>query len=212
MQSSPMLDATSPINETALIQLRAMHDEDAAQVIDGRMRQLEQIWKRSFAERGCLMVEIKQRLLWQHIDDPSTGMACKSMERYIATVAPQSRSDCYAAMRAVEELTDIPRNELIEMPRANIEVMRSLSSNVRQQPEVLEAAKTMTEKQFTAKIASDFPSQWVESKHIIKLNFSASAGEAVERLIERTMERDGYSTKEEVIEAWGVDYMNGSAV
>lgn len=209
--TSIILDSREAITETTLIRLRSLADEEAAVILDSRMSTLEDIWKTSFVERGLIALEIEERLLWQHIDDPKTGIPFTSKERYILTRCPQSRSDVYAALKAVKELRDVPRDALREIPRCNVNVLQSLSSKVRQQPEVLEAARTMTEKQFVAKIAADHPQQHIESKHIIKLNFTASAGEVVERLIEQTMERDGYTSKEEVIEAWGVDYMQGNS-
>lgn len=207
MPTNLILDSREAITETTLIHLRTWLDEDAAAFMDERMVALESIWKTSFVERGWIALEFEERLLWQHIDDPATGLPFTSKERYIATRCPQSRSDVYAALKAVKELRDVPREALREMPRCNINVLQSLSSKVRQQPEVLEAAKTMTEKQFTAKIASDYPSQHLEQKRKVTLNFSDSAFAVYQQFIQAAEERENCTSAEQSVEMAIVNWM-----
>lgn len=191
-----------PITELTLVNLRSATDQYAAQILDAKMRVLEQQWRRSFVEKGLIAVEMKQRQLWKHVLDPQ-GQPFKSMEAWICNAAPQSRSDCFAAMRAVEELRDIPREQLAEIPRVNIATLRQLSTAVRSDPAVLEAARNLSEHEFTAKIEAEFPSQHVEARKPIKLRPTTSQSLVVERAIQRAIELGAHDREEglEVV-AW----------
>ena len=156
----------SAITELALVSLRSMPEEKAARILDHRLRSLEESYKRSFCERGVIGLEVQERQLWRWMAD-FDGSQFGSFEQWVIKAAPHSRSDVFAAMRAVKELRDVPRAELESMPRCNIEVLRSLSTGVRSKPEVIEAAKSLPEKAFVAKIEQAYPDQHLESKRTV---------------------------------------------
>lgn len=200
---------TSPITprvvdtELSLIHIRAMPEEQAATLLDGRLRALESIWKRSFAERGLILIEMQERKLWRFLVT-SDGLQYGSFEAWVVAAAPQSRSDCFAAMRVIRELKDVPVAELSQMPRCNLSLMQGLSSGVRQQPEVIEAAKTLPEREFVAKIQADFPAQHIESRQAVMMPKEDCA--EFEAAIARSMER-GATTRAEAIKDISINYL-----
>lgn len=158
---------SSEITELSLIQLRTLSADDAAAVLDDRLRVLEAQYKRSYAERGLLLLEMKERQLWKHLRD-ANGNPFTSFERYICEAAPYSRRDCFAALAAVKELRDISASDLMEVPRCNISVMTQLSPRVRSQPEVLKQAKNLSEREFRSFIGVTHPTEHIPSKTLLE--------------------------------------------
>ena len=59
------------------------------------------------------------------------------------------------ALATIQKLPDVPMEKLVATPRCNIMTLTQVSSSVRALPEVLEAAQTLSEEQFTAKLTKD---------------------------------------------------------
>ena len=192
------------VTESTLIRLRQMPDGEAAVALDSRLRSLEEAWKRSFIEKGVILHEVKQRLLWAKLDDPETGEPYTSFDRWVLRSAPQSRSDCYAALKAVEELRDIPRHQLEQVPRCNISILQALSSQVRQNEEVIQWATSTSQKDFVARIEYAYPEQHIESRRLLHLNPVASARPIIDKGFRLVMEHEGLTTREQVLEYWAV--------
>ena len=72
----------SGITELAL-GISGMSDEEAAQALDTRMRSLEEQWKRSFIERGLVLLEFEERKLWRLVKDRDTGQPYTSLDKWI---------------------------------------------------------------------------------------------------------------------------------
>lgn len=208
--TSLMLDVNG-ITEATLINLRNMPDEIAAVALDGRLRALEIQWKRSFLERGLLLLEMEQRQLWRKLTDPHTQEPYSSLEKWICSAAPQSRSDAYAALRAVKELRDIPRQSLEAIPRCNVAILQALSTAVRNEPEVLKAAKDLPEREFIRKIQKDWPEQHIEERRMLHMNPTKTASTVIERAIKLAMQVEGLTTREQVLEMWATEYLQGHA-
>jgi hypothetical protein len=205
MKPSPILDTSSPVTELSLLQLRSMPEEKAAAFLDLRLRALEDAWKHSYVERGLILIEVQDRQLWRWMVD-FAGEQYESFENWVCRAAPQSRSDCFAAMRAVRELHEIPMKELSEIPRCNVEVLRSLSSGVRIQPEVVAAAQALPEKEFRDKIRQDHPEQHIESKRRLVLNLTAGEYDLVCCVLDDIGAKLGLSDREGEILALVIDY------
>jgi hypothetical protein len=157
----------SEITELTLVRLRTMPDWEAADVLDDRLRVLEVQWKRGYAERGLILLEVQERELWRHIRDRE-GVGYTSFERWVVGSAPYSRRDCFAALAAVKELKDIPASVLMDVPRCNIGVLQQLSSGIRSQPEVLQQAKTLSEKELLAYVAVKHPTEHIPAKTLLE--------------------------------------------
>jgi hypothetical protein len=165
------------------------------------MRQLEQQYKRSYVMRGVCGLEVKQRQLWKVLQ-------FSSFEQWLQNACPQSRADVYAAMRTVEELTEIPRQELEEIPRMNLKVLQSLSTAVRRDPGVLQAAKVCSEREFVAKVQQAHPEQHMESHRRLVFNPTMSAALLIEGAIERAINSGQVGSREEWLEACAAEQWN----
>lgn len=139
---------------TAIRVLDTRQAADAVAVILGALDKAE---KQVFATRGMALILIEERKLWE-------GRA-STMGQWIKQVAPTSWSECYAAMRSVRELLpDVPLEDLKEIKRCNVEEMKKLSSSVRRDRKVIEAAKTKPLREFLAQTANDHPDQHLDVK------------------------------------------------
>jgi hypothetical protein len=185
-------------------------DDIAAKQVDSRLIALENVHKKTFIERGILLLEAERRLLWQYIVNPETGHPFSSFHRWLLARAPHSRSDCYAALAAAKDLQDIPEQELIEIPRCNISLLRKLSTQVRRESAVLGAAKVSSEADFTAKIERDYPNQHVEGKRRLVLTLSQSAYDSITAILEQAMEVFSTTSPAEALEGimsdWSLSY------
>ncbi len=162
--------------------VRVLPHQEAADAVAAILNALDTVEKQVFAARGMALLIVEERRLWE-------GRA-ESMGQWIKAIAPNSWSDCYAAMRSVRELLpDVPFEDLREMKRCNLEEVKKLSSAVRRDRKVIEAAKTKPLVEFLAETASSHPEQHLSLKT------------RLEEAIEMCMELEGCGRKqaEEVI-------------
>jgi hypothetical protein len=158
---------TEEVTELTLIAMRSIPDWEAAYMLDSRLRVLEVQYKHGFVERGLILVEMQERELWKHVRNQD-GKQYESFERWVCGAAPYSRRDCFAAMKAVRELQAVPTDQLAEIPRCNIALLTQLSTGVRSDPEVLEHAKNLSEKEFRACIAVTHPEQHLAAQTLME--------------------------------------------
>lgn len=180
-------------------------DEQAARFLDKRLRSIEQKQKHHFVEIGLICNEVSDRALFKEL-------GYKSFDLWIITAAPVCRSGAYAAMRALKDLEGIPLSDLIEMPRANIETLRKLSSNVGRTPEVIEAAKTSGERQFKEYLQQEQPQQHVEQTYRIAFCASQGLAKLVEDVLGHLMKTEACTSREEALEAIVTDYCNSNSI
>jgi hypothetical protein len=151
--------------------IKEMDRHEAADAVAAILASLDKAEKQVFAARGMALLLIEELNLWE-------GRA-SSMGQWIRQVAPNSWSDCYAAMRTVRELLpDVPLDDLKDMKRCNVETIKKLSSTVRRDPKVIEAAKTKPHLEFLAETAKDHPDQHLSLKS--KLEEAVKMCEALE--------------------------------
>ena len=96
-----------------------------------------QAWDKAILSRteiGILCREVRDTPLWQ--------CRCESFESWMSLAAPRARSTAYQYLREVTELQDIPDEHLSQIRGENVDTVMHLSTAVRAEPEVLEAAKT----------------------------------------------------------------------
>lgn len=145
--------------------IEGMHDKEAAQVLDNRLRALEEQHKRSFVEYGLILLEVQSRELWRYVIDPFSGNVYRNFSKWVEGAAPLCRRDCFAALAAIKELADVPPEQLAEMPRCNIELLKLLTTSDRKEflykqsgetISVIEAAKTMRLKEFVVELRKRF--------------------------------------------------------
>jgi len=171
------------LNTLDILQYREMSNHNAAFWLTRRLRELEDIWRRGFAARGLILLEVETRELWRYVDD-SDGKPFTSFNRWLIACAPHSERDCRYALAAVKELQDVPKPDLLEIPRMNLEVLKSVSTSVRSQPEVLEAAKTLSEAEFVAHLQVTQPTQHIEATKRLVLTYPAGDLSVIEAALD----------------------------
>lgn len=176
-------------------------DDEAAIQADQRLSELETAYRRNFVERGILLLTCRQRRLWTLIVDPVTALPFHSFEAWVVRRTNHSRSDCYAALRAVEELKDIPAEELADIPRTNIEELRKLSTAVRRDPQVLEAARSQSKDGFLAHIEKNHPDQHPERTKELAIKCPRSQYDAITAALDVAMTYYSVSTYADALEA-----------
>lgn len=185
----------------------SLSDELAASFLDKNLRELEKQYTQGFIARGLILMQMEERKLWGLLTDSTTGEKYSSLEKWIVSAATHSRSDCFAALKAVKELRDVPTDKLLDMPRVNVMVLQALSSYVRKQPSVIKSAQEKTNKQFLQEIQQDFPDEHIEERKTIHLSPVKSAKTVIDRAIEMAMVLEDVTTREAVIEGWAIEYI-----
>ena len=97
------------------------------EAIFSRLQALDKTWKLSYAEAGLLCFKVKAGLLWMNRLDPSTGLMCASWTQYVKIATPYSYATVFQAVRDIEELSDVPEADLLEIPSGNFGSMRGCS-------------------------------------------------------------------------------------
>ena len=171
-----------------------------------------------YAEVGLMADTVDSKLLWRFRVDPEDGLPCRSFARW-AHICPYPYSTLYAAMRDVRELIGVEGKgvdpeDVAEISQGNIATMKSLSTAVRRDPKVLQAAKTMRPEKFVEEVQKSHPNQALETRKPMKFNFTASQSAIVQGAIDIAI-RTGYAaSREELLESWSVNWMQeqGEAV
>jgi len=186
-----MIELTAKLED-----LIALPDEECATALNARARywdEVDQVQPLSYGERGLIAVTFERRRLWEYID------GCHSFDSWMSHRPDASRSTMYAAWRAAKELeNDVP--DLSGIPRDTVETLRGISSSVRREPEVIEAAKTKTPAEFVEHIQENHPNQHIERRKPLKFNFSESQSKVIEQGIKFATDNLGARSREEAME------------
>lgn len=174
-------------------------DPEAEQSIYNQMRAYDQTERMSYAQIGLMALAVARRLLWKYRTDPADGMPCRSFARYIHICCPYAYSTVYSALRDVEELADIPAGDLAQIPMSNFPTMKQLSTKVRHEPAMLEAAKTQRTEQFIATIRKAHPDQHVEPKRLMRFTPAESAAAFINSVLEEALEH-GAANRDDALE------------
>lgn len=200
--------AQSEINPTEILRLRGCEDSEAAEVFTNRLMYLEAQGRKTYIERGLILVEVDERELFKFVTDPKTGKPYEKFTHWVMGSAPFSRSECFAAKASVLELRDVPTQDLLQMPRCNTEVLAELSSDVRKDPEIIEAAKTQSENELEDTIQKKYPSQHREPKRAMFVKPTQSAKVKIDKGLKVAAWVFGATSREDIIEAVLVDMMS----
>jgi len=207
MSPSPTSDQSwKPLTVAALDEMRKLDDPTAAAIVTARARFIDKQHDLTFAEMGCIASYVEERALWKHVLTPS-GQTCRSQNEWIEVACPKSRSTWFDAKRRWKELEDVPAEDKLHMSRGNLIVMQKLSTAVRQDPKVLEAAKRLPEAAFVEAIQEAHPDQHVEQLKGVHVKAEASAAKVIEEAIDLAM-RLGAHTRAEALEELAANYIN----
>ena len=190
--------------------LKLLAPEVAAVGLSAILKRLDSIEEQAFALRGEAMFLIEERNLFRYILDEEVGDYYQSFDKWIKDTLPRSWGYCRDALRARKELRDIPFDDFGHMKRCNIEKLKEVSSSVRLLPEVIQAAKTLPEKQFVEKMNKEH-SQHLETRQPIAMA-PADDCEEFETAIAMAMVCEECKSRAEAIKAISISYIQEHAV
>jgi hypothetical protein len=155
-----------------------------------RMRTLDREAKLSYAEVGRICLIVRENRLHLHRLNPNTGEQCTWTE-WVSLAAPWGYSTCFEAVRDVEALPDIPKEELAQIPKGNIKTLVKMSTGVRSQGAVLEAAKTQRPEAFIEHVKRHHGDQHIEQTQILRFSVNESEALVVEEVLAAEIKKDG---------------------
>lgn len=184
-------------------ELIAMPDPEAAEALNTRMGALDQIHRiheRSYAERGIIVREFEKRHLWKHLIDPETGEAFPHLTAWLScSDFLGCRRTNFEAKRDMELLQDVPTDKLIDVPKGNLKVLTQLSTAVRNDPGILEAAKTMQPNEFMDKVEKEQPHQHIEARKVMRFSPGRSWAKTIEETIAYAIDHGIAGSRDEAL-------------
>ena len=186
-----------------LSDLIALPDPEAAVALDARMdawTTIDKLHERSFVERGIIIREFERRQLWKHLTDPETGHSFPNLTAWLSCENFLGcRRTNFEAKRTLAMLEDVPPAKLIDIPKGNLHTLTQLSTAVRNQPDVLEAARIMPREAFEEKVEKEHPTQHIESRRPLRFSPDRSGAKVIEEWIEYALEHDLAGTRDEAL-------------
>jgi hypothetical protein len=177
-----------------LSDLICLPDPDAATALNERMAALDlihRVHERTYPETGIIAREFERRQLYKYLVDPDTGVpfstftAWASCSNFLAC-----RRIIFESKRDMEMLQDVPADKLIDVPKSTIKVMTQLSTAVRNDPGILDAAKTLSPNKFLEKVEREQPLQHLEMRKPLRLNPGRSEAKIIGAWIDYALNHD----------------------
>lgn len=178
---------------------------DAAQTaLKSILDRLQGIEEYTFAVRGWAFRMMKERELYRQ-DTSSDGYPFTSMNGWIDENYPKHKRYYKESLAAAENLPDIPFQDFADMPRCNIKQLEKVSTSVRTLPDVIEAAKTMPEREFVAKLNVEHSQHLDVHKPVLMASDGVPA--RFDKAIEVATLLWGCKSRGEAIEAIAEDFL-----
>lgn len=181
----------------SLIQLP---DERAAVALNDRIiawNVIDEAHERSYAERGLIAIQFEKRSLWQYLEDPDTQTPFANMTAWMSCSRFLGcRRTNYESKRDMELLQDVPTDKLLDVKKSNLKVLQQLSTSVRNDPSVLEAAKT---DKLLETIERDHPNQHIQTRKPIRINPERDGAAAIDKWVTYALEHDMAGSQTEAI-------------
>jgi hypothetical protein len=165
---------------------------EQAQEYDVEMRALEIKITSAWYAAGSIGLAMRNSNGWELLGH-------HSFNAWLMSAAPKSRSVVYAAVNALEELSDVPAEDLKEIAHSTVHVLKKLPKEVRSKPEVRKAAKDLTTKEFTRKMRADHPELHLEEVSKRAFRFSGTQNLVVDEALEAARLISDSPTDEEAL-------------
>jgi hypothetical protein len=183
--------------------LIALPDEDAARELQCRLagiEKVEELHERSYSEIMIIADQFERRKLWQCIDNPVSGVPFNSWSAWATAAAPRCRRVMMEARSDAKALADIPPASLVGVSKSNVQVLKKLSTKVRNEPQILEAAKTLPQDEFIAKIEKEKPDQHIGGMDWLRAHMERAAIAQVKEVVEYAIQSGRAANLGEAIE------------
>lgn len=184
-------------------------DSEAEAIIFAELRAYDEYERLRWGRIGLMALNVHRRLLWRYRLDPLDGLPCHSFARWLRIACPYAYSTVYASLRDVEALQDVPAEHLAEIPQANFATMRQLSTAVRADAAVLVSAKTDRPEDFARHIEQHHPLQHIEAPSSLRFRPTLTQKAIILRAIEEAIREGLGGTREEILEMWACEYLQG---
>jgi hypothetical protein len=170
--------------------IRAMTSEDAAKPVVSILRtmeaadeHIESLTRQVYALRGAAMKIAEEKKIYEQFEDEEVGKPFRSLDRWNKATFPKSWRYNQEALATISKLPEVPMEQLVSMPRCNMVMLaNNVSSSVRALPDVLEAAQTLSEDEFAAKLTKDH-GQALERPLTLKLTYPSGDMAAVKTFL-----------------------------
>jgi hypothetical protein len=181
-----------------------MVNEAAAKRLTAILCGMDRVEKQVFALRGMAMLLVEERELFRWVLDDEVGDYYVSFDKWLKDTCPNSWGYCRDALRAVKELKDMPFEDLLQIKRCNLEQLKKVSLSVRLLPDVVQAAKSLPEKEFVDKLNKQHD-QHLDVKQPVVMADSGDLSE-FEHAIEIAMALEDCHSRAEAIRVIAIDY------
>lgn len=205
MNKLQVRDALSPlaILNLNLADVIALPDEEASELLNQRMAaivQIDRLHERSYGERIIITREFERRQLWKHLEDPDTGQPFPHLTAWLSCSDYLGcRRVNFEALHDGKKLADIPADKLIDVPKGNLKVLTQLSTAVRSQPDILEAARKLPQDEFLEKVEKEQPLQHLEMRKPMRFSPGRSWAKTIEQAIAWALEHGIASSRDEAL-------------
>ena len=170
--------------------IRAMTSEDAAKPVVSILRtmeaadeHIESLTRQVYALRGAAMKIAEEKKIYEQFEDEEVGKPFRSLDRWNKATFPKSWRYNQEALATISKLPEVPMEQLVSMPRCNMVMLaNNVSSSVRALPDVLEAAQTLSEDEFAAKLTKDH-GQALERPLTLKLTYPSGDMSQVKKFL-----------------------------
>jgi hypothetical protein len=184
--------------ESIAAELKARTEEAVANAVLGRVEAIEATEKKSFSEKGILILAVKKHDLWAKASTPFA-----SFNAWMGSKGDDCRASRFASMRAVDHANGkgLSAEECEKMPRFSMSMIPKLPKAYLDKPETREALRTMDENSLVEKVQRECPEAHIEHNGFWKLKPTESQRQIYLRVINRAMERFDLSSREDALEA-----------
>lgn len=174
-------------------------NEDAEALIYDTIHAWDVATTLSPTQIGMMCRDVNERCLWRFRADPRAGHMCKNFTAWMRVAAPRGYSTAHQYMREVTEyLHDIPDEDLKDVLHENVDTLRQLSTKVRNQTEILDAAKVERADVFVETVRAKCPEQHISRR--VPRKFFFEDPEFVDAAIEEAIDEHGAMDKGHAIE------------
>lgn len=182
--------------------LLTLPDADAAEHLNawmGALRRVEEVATVSYSHRVVIIRHFEERELWSRLIDPETELPFPNLTAWLSSGFLGCRRTNMEAHRDALSLHEIPASKLLGIEKENVKVLLQLSTQVRNQPDVLEAARTMDRDAFEEKVEVEHPQQHIERRTPMKFSPGRSWAKTIEEAIAWALEHDIAATRDEAL-------------
>ena len=184
---------------------------ERAQYITEAVSKWARKYETRFAVLGLMLHDCESNELWKEVIDDTVGFPFGTFGQWMARCTPgeddsPARSTAYAALKWRKRLLDIPAADYAQIREANVVTLVQLSTAVRRDPAVLEAARG-NNPALVALVKDKHADQHIEASTMFRCPLSEGQMDDVEKAIAKAMNR-GCASRSEVIWMWAVEELS----